>query len=487
MKVGIDLGTTFSGVAFCEKEGGNLAITQIELRSSDGRHQIPSVIYIPADGKPVVGSAALNMYATEPDRVFQWFKREMGEAAAGTSVDGRSYTPEELSAEVLKVLKEDTESWLDDEITGAVVCVPAWFGDRQREATRRAVEMSGIPLLHLMAEPSAAAIAAATERPDQIADRDVLVYDLGGGTFDVVLVRTKSGTAGNLEVDTLCRDGHFQLGGHDWDVALAEHLCKRCFELHGHNPQTSDDKREWPMLLEAVERSKRHYSAAREAVTFPVGLRGHAVEVTRETFNEVTAPLLDRTKTFLENVLKEGQESYGVKLDELVVIPCGGSSKLPGVVPMLTALVGHEPINLRRNNPETMVVRGAAYAAYLESEVNEIFRAVGIEAYRGEGPAGGEFFNKVIVPDGAAVDQKFTERFEIAEDDPTEMEVVIYQGDDEQLPKCERIGEVLITGLPKRKAGATVTVTLWYDSSGILNGSVQDDQTKIAGHVTIKR
>jgi hypothetical protein len=241
MYIGIDLGTTYSAVAFCDEDSGKPVVEECTLGSADGRQQIESVVYVPPGGDVVVGSAALNMYATEPARVFQWFKRHLGEedTKARYEIDGRTFTPEMLSAEVLKVLKKDALAWLDgEEVTGAVVCVPAWFGDRQRDATKTAV---------------------------------------------------------------------------------------------------------------------RHFGQGRTSVTFPVGRRGHAIDVTLEEFNEVTDELLQRTRKRLEKVLEQGQTEHGVKLDELAVILCGGSSKLPGVAPMLTELVGHKPIVLKKTNPEKTV------------------------------------------------------------------------------------------------------------------------------------
>ena len=225
MNIGIDLGTTFSSVAICYEENGKLVVEEIELASANGETKIPSVIYVKKDGSTVVGAAALNYLATEPDRVFQWFKRDMGGDKPVRTVDGVGWTPEMLSAEILKVLKRDAEKWLEEmgeKLTGTVVCVPAWFGDRQCAATREAIEMAGLTLVDMRAEPSAAALAVAMTRPDEITDRHVLVYDLGGGTFDVVLIKTEKTDSPLPRITTLCRAGHFDLGGHNWDEKLAD-------------------------------------------------------------------------------------------------------------------------------------------------------------------------------------------------------------------------------------------------------------------------
>ncbi|MBM4091066.1 MAG: Hsp70 family protein, partial [Planctomycetes bacterium] len=285
MNIGIDLGTTFSSVAICYEEKDKLVVEEIELASANGETKIPSVIYVKKDGGTVVGAAALNYLATEPDRVFQWFKRDMGSDKPIRTVDGVGWTPQMLSAEILKVLKRDAEKWLEEmgeELTGTVVCVPAWFGDRQRAATREAIEMAGLTLVDMRAEPSAAALAVAMTRPDEVTDKHVLVYDLGGGTFDVVLIKTEKTDSLLPRITTLCRAGHFDLGGHNWDEMLAEHLCQRCFEEHKHNPK--NDLREWVTTLERVEAGKRDYSREGEAVMFPVGLRGHAFEISLAEF-----------------------------------------------------------------------------------------------------------------------------------------------------------------------------------------------------------
>lgn len=493
MKVGIDLGTTYSAVAICEEQGDHPVVTELNLDSADNKQQLASAVYIAPDGHPVVGSAALNALHSEPQRVFQWFKRQMGdefvtdETGAVREVDGARFTPQQLSAEVLKVLKKDAECWLGEPISGAVVCVPAWFGDRQREATRQAMELAGLPLIRLLAEPSAAALAVAMEAYDAIAGRDALVYDLGGGTFDVVLIRTKAAEGGNLDIETLCRDGHFRLGGHDWDLAVARHLCRRCFELHGHNPESSDDRREWPVLLENIEREKRYYSQGRDPVQFQVGLRGHALELSLDEFNEITGDLLGRTREWVEKVLADGREKHGMQAEDLVAITCGGASKLPAVTPMLTELVGHPPLVLRRRNPETMVVRGAAYAAFLETNVKERYRPVGVKAYTDTTPEGDQYINRVILPDGVAAEEKISQQFEIAEDDQTELVVVVLQGDSEDVAQSEVIGEVVVTDLPPgRKAGACVTVAMWYDINGILHATATDE-SGATGHATIMR
>jgi molecular chaperone DnaK len=503
MKCGIDLGTMFSAIAYCEGGLEDPDIEHIGLSAADGGHQLRSVVYLGPDGRAIVGQSALNMLAREPARVIQWIKRDMGEDAP-RELDGRVYTPPEISAEILKQLKRDAETWVGEPIEGAIVCVPAWFGDRQREATRRAAELAGLPLIDLLAEPSAAALAVSLERPEQVANRDLLIYDLGGGTFDVVVIRTRDAGAGRLDIRTLALEGDRKLGGHDWDLALARLVAARCQEQHGVNPEESEDPRDWYFLLDQIEqRYKRDFSRGLPEATIPCDLRGHTVTVTLDEFNAATEHLLRTTSDIVDVVLEKAEAEHGVRREDLVVLLCGGSSRLPGIREMLTAKVGHEPLTLRKINPELMVVRGAAYAAQLTTEaaprpageagppeageeeparppveIGDVYRAVGIEVLLDPAEPGGppRYGNEVLLPDGARPDRPETRAFEISEDNQQELDIPVLQGSDRDADRCERIGTLEVRNLPPgRPAGSRVNVTVWYDGSGILHCRAVDE------------
>jgi molecular chaperone DnaK len=504
MKFGIDLGTTFSSIAYCEEDGEKLSVQEINLATNDNLQSTDSAVYFPPKGDPVVGSTALRRLVTDPERVIQWIKRDMGEDRV-IELDGVKHTPSSVSAAILEVLAEDAAAWLGEDITGVVVCVPAWFGDRQREATRKAVELAGLPLIKLLSEPSSAVLAVSIERPEVLTPgdnqdyKDALVYDLGGGTFDVVLTRSRVGESGNLDVDTLCHDGHFKLGGHDWDLAFANFLAEKCMKESDdldYHIEKSPDPRDWPHLLDSVEKGKKHFGKDPVQV-FSVDMRGHSTEASLEEFNAATQHLLDRTEDFVKTVLEKGQKEHGVKIDELEVVLCGGASKLLAVTEMIKKLTGREPVKLKRSKPENLVVHGAAYAAHLsdspESESAptapaDVFRAVGVEVIVDGDDGEAVYENEVIIPDDTEAEKEFTKEFEIAEDDQTKLDILILQGSDTDATQCEHIGTVSISGLPEgRKEGSVVRVTLWYDSNGIIHGRAVDDETGEEGTIEIRR
>ncbi|MBI3248837.1 MAG: Hsp70 family protein [Deltaproteobacteria bacterium] len=522
VRCGIDLGTTYSALSWYDPD--NRRVETVDLDTADGGRILRSVVFYEPGGQVVVGEAAYNAARKHPDRVLIGVKRSMGDNWKTPSIDGHQYTPQEISAEILKVLKTDAENFLGEPIHDVVITVPAYFGDNQRAATEEAGRLAGLNVLALMPEPHAAALAFSIDRVHEVADRALLVYDLGGGTFDVTLIRTTTETAADgtigLKVTTLCKEGNRHLGGLDWDRNLSEIVAQRIQNQHGVDPQ--QDAADNAALQDNCEKAKRQLT---QVTSYSVvgDIQGHTADVTRAELEQVTADLLLQTEALLLHVLEMAEQQYGLTRDQIDVLLSGGSSKMPMVEQMISRVMGKA--SLRHKNPELLVTQGAAYMAYLlgvmpsqmstspepQPDPNptpspsdsqhtpppppdpvivvkgqrivlsadglvDTGKAVGVEIIGGFDAAGNPLpRNAVIVPDGAVYGQEYEKDFATSRDNMTEIPVVLYEGADADLANCTHLASVTISGLPPgRPKGKRVRVKLSYDPSGIIRGEGVD-------------
>jgi molecular chaperone DnaK len=474
-------------------------VDTIDLESADGLKVMRSVVYYPGPGQaPVVGDTAWNAGRQFPERVVSGIKRSMGTSYVTAAIDGVSYAPQQVSAEILKTLVADAQAFLGEEVKEVMITVPAYFGDNERAATEEAGKLAGLEVLATLPEPHAAALAFAVDNVSQVQDKHLLVYDLGGGTFDVTLIRAHGESTGNgigLNIDTLCKDGNASLGGLDWDKVLAEIVAEKAAQQFGIDVR-SDPKNE-AALMDSCEKAKRQLSRT-ASVSILADLAGHSVDVTQAEFEERTSSLLLQTEMLLDKVLEDAEKQHGVTRDRIEILLAGGSTRMPMVRRMIEAKLGRPP--LQRGNPELLVAIGAAYWAHLfqgaavtrpvASPSGEIVAspvvvkpggltdiatyAVGVEVLR---PAGGQMksFNSVVVPSGARYGEVFDKEFRVAEDGVTEINIILYKGESDDLALCEPLMTFMISGLPAgRPKGVPVKVSLGYDQSGILRGKAVD-------------
>jgi len=512
VRCGIDLGTTYSAISWYDPD--NRRVETIDLDTADGGQVLRSVVFYEPGGRVVVGEAAYSAARKYPNRVIIGVKRSMGDDWQTPPIDGRQYTPQEVSVEILKVLKADAEKFLGEPVPDVVITVPAYFGDNQRAATEEAGRLAGLNVLALIPEPHAAALAFAIDRVNEIADRALCVYDLGGGTFDVTLIRTQrqelaDGVIG-LQITTLCKDGDRHLGGLDWDRVLGERVAQKVQDQHGVDPRLNATDE--ATLLDNCERAKRQLSRV-TSLTILADVQGHQADVTRVEFEQESADLLLQTEVLLEHVLEMAEQQHGLRRDLIDVLLSGGSSRMPMVEQMLTRVMGKPPLHHR--NPELLVTMGAAYMAYLlgvtpsqkdaadgsqpePSEPQEVVietrggkialttgglidigKAVGIETISG---------NAIVIPDGAPYGQVFEKFFATSEDDMTEIPLILYEGADPDPANCTKLATLTISGLPPgRSKGKRVRITLSYDSNGIIRGEGIDVETGKRVDIVIDR
>lgn len=547
--VGIDLGTTYSSISWFDED--NWRVVTIELvNAADGQKIIRSVVYFPQGGAPVVGETAWNVARAHPDRVVVGIKRAMGTDYKFGPVDGVTYTPQEVSAEILKVLVREAEAYLGDKVSDAVITVPAYFGDNERKATKEAGGLAGLNVLGLMAEPHAAALAYVVEKAADFTEKDLLVYDLGGGTFDITLIHAKSlshrvanSTAGGekefptLEVTTLCKQGNASLGGLDWDRKLAELVAEKAQEQHGVDVK-SDPKNE-AFLLDSCEKAKRHLGRV-TSISVVADMAGHAVEVSRQEFEERTAGLLFQSECLVEQALKDaipvfqdrartsGSDPDKVDLpyvkNQVTVMLTGGSSKMPMVKEMLKRITGVDP--MQYGNPELLVTIGAAYFAHLlktglsDTTVNQPIpttsgdgsqqtnpspapaptrtggvviidttaTSFGIAALRRTSNGGYDEVYAEVLPKNIKYGISRFKDFEKIEDNMTEIEIVLYKSESGDLGSSKQVATFRIDDLPTGgRKGEIVRVEMGCDLNGILRGSALDVTSSKSVPIEIER